>query len=89
MPYTATNQYMSWAECRARCPRGAIQYRNHHYQLDAKLCDRCHSLKEYPCGGIFVNNSPYQLEDFNTYWREWFTHYNQLVHRLHQKGGRA
>lgn len=88
MPYSPANKYMSWEECRARCPRGAIQHHNHHYRLDQGLCDRCQQFSEYRCGGIFANNSPDRLEDFNTYWEQWFTHYDQLLQRLRQQGGR-
>lgn len=82
MPYTTANQYMSWDECRARCPKGAIQYTNQHYCLDQRLCDRCQALNEYRCGGIFEQNYPQQLEDFNAYWREWFSTYQKRLARL-------
>ncbi|MEN9217376.1 MAG: hypothetical protein Q6J33_00050 [Gloeomargarita sp. DG_2_bins_126] len=81
MPYKSTGEYMSWNECRARCPRGAIRYTDHHYCLDQGLCDRCQNLSESVCGGIFEDNAPQQLEDFNAYWRDWFQKYQKrLVH---------
>lgn len=87
MPYKTINEYMSWEECLRRCPKGAIKRNGSHYWLDEKLCDRCRNLPEYCCGGIFENNSPNYLQDFNSYWQEWFTNYNKLLERLRQTQG--
>lgn len=91
MPYKTPNEYMSWTECQARCPKGAIKQANHHYWWDQRLCDRCQGRGEYRCGGIFENNCPYQLEDINSYWRQWFSEYQQRLAQLQERqlvGGR-
>ena len=88
MPYKPSDEYMSWTECRRLCPTGAIKQTNGHYWIDLKLCDRCQGLPEYLCGGIFHNNSPNQLQDFNAYWREWFAHYQKLRQRLETGAGK-
>jgi Fe-S-cluster-containing hydrogenase component 2 len=87
MPYKRSNEYMSWSECRNRCPHGAIHQSNGHYWIDSKLCDRCQDLPEYGRGGIFVHNSAQQLLDFNGYWQKWFASYQKLVQQLHGGGG--
>ncbi len=79
---------MSWTECRRLCPTGAIKQTNGHYWIDLKLCDRCQGLPEYRCGGIFQNNSPNQLQDFNAYWQEWFANYQKLRQRLEMGAGK-
>lgn len=87
MPYKLSNEYMSWEECRALCPKGAIKQTDKHHWIDQRLCDRCRGAKEYACGGIFENNSPVYLQDFNSYWAEWFANYNQLLYKLRNRGG--
>jgi hypothetical protein len=86
MPYKSSSEYMSWEECRQRCPKGAIKQTNGHHWIDQRLCDRCSRFLEYQCGGIFLHNSPAYLQDFNGYWEEWFTNYNYLLHQLRLKG---
>ncbi|MEN9208244.1 MAG: hypothetical protein Q6L50_07150 [Gloeomargarita sp. GMQP_bins_120] len=87
MPYKTPNEYMSWGECCSRCPQGAIQRIGHHYCWDPRRCNRCRDLGEYRCGGIFEDNSPDQLEDISSYWRQWFATYQQHLARLQTQQG--
>ncbi len=57
MPYTTTNQYISWDHCQSQCPTKAIKQVNQHYCIDFTLCNGCQDSALPRCGSAFSRRS--------------------------------
>lgn len=96
MSYVITNQCIQCDRCLSNCPNHAVQKDEHHYWIDANLCNGCEGVYRVPqCWAACPTNEgcvPFtesvtslgKAEPSQTpdYWDSWFNTYNRVVVRL-------